>query len=110
MESLDPVPLAPVLLSITSVPRPAIVLGGVDILPAVDRIDITIDAAGARCLLDLRVDLEFDFPIARVEMAEDRLEGLTAGELEEAAMSGGYASSPWQALLSHLFNRRPGGG
>jgi hypothetical protein len=112
VESLpsDAIEIEPVALVVTSDPRPSIKIGGVEVVQALSRLEVVLDGTGAVALLELRVDVEWDFPVREVLVPGSGLDGLTASEIESVWLSAGYSESPARALLEYLRSRVAGVG
>jgi len=60
---------------------------------------------GSVVTLTLRAGTDIDFPVERVQVTGNPLEGLTANELDGLAASAGMSSGPGAAILAHLRAR-----
>ena len=99
-------------LRITDQPTPAVTLTGpdgteVDITRALGRLVVELDpTAGLPWVtLTLRAAVDWSFPVERVGVTGDVLDGLTAAELDAAAASAGMSAGPGAAILAHLRSR-----
>lgn len=78
------------------------------------RVDITRELIGLEihvsgdevvATIQLTVDLEFEFPVDRVAVASEQLDGLTSKELDDVIARGGFSTSPGVTIMEHLISR-----
>lgn len=80
----------------------------VDILPALERFTLEVDEGGAYATFTARVTPRIDYPAEVRQIVgggAELLDGITAEEIEVAAVSGGIGTSMGASILRHLRER-----
>ncbi len=103
--------LPPLRLTITDQPTPAVTITSptgqtFDVTPHLELLALELHPQrGTWVTLTLAAEVDWDFPVQRVAVTGDPLEGITEAELTSVLTSGGMSSSPAARVLAHLRAR-----